>query len=221
MISSLAPSLAPLALFDVAELQDSLRSMAPLDLIGISLAAIGILIGVWRGLWWQVIRLLGLVVAVAVARVFSPETALWLNESWPELSPRLAHGIAWGGVFLLSLGAASILGLLGQKMLEVMQLGLANRLAGGIAGGATGLVVHLTLLVFVCQLGPEEYVAEHVTGTYSESLLEQAGSRWRIVLGAEAAAEVDRLLGHETRGRGVEPAAEGSAVRESSFGSVR
>ena len=172
----------------------AIRDLAPLDLVGLGLILLLVALGLWRGLWWQVIRLLGLVCAVALARVFSPETAAWISESWPDLEPRLTHGLAWGSVFLLTLGAASILGLLGQKLLEAMQLGLANRLGGAIIGAVTGVTIHLTGLVVLCQLAPESFVARHVPGTYSERLIESAGSRWRVVLGAEAANEIDRLL---------------------------
>ncbi len=173
---------------------DNVRNLAPLDIFGLGLILVLVALGLWRGLWWQVIRLLGLVCAVALARVFSPETSAWISESWPDLQPRLAHGIAWAAVFLLTLGAASLLGLLGQKLLEAMQLGLANRVGGAIIGAATGVIIHVSALVFVCQLAPESFVAKHVPGTYSERLLESAGSSWRVVLGAEAADEVQRVF---------------------------
>ena len=184
---------------------DQVRELAALDIVGLSIVGILILLGLWRGLWWQVIRLLGLVAAVALARVFSPETALWISESWPDLSPRLAHGTAWVSVFLLTLGAASLLGLLGQRILEAMQLGLANRLGGAVVGAVTGVLVYLAALVMFCQLAPEGFVAEHVPGTYSERLVDAAGRRWRVVLGAEAARELERVFGRESE-RPEEPA---------------
>jgi len=173
----------------------SLRELAPLDLVGLGLVVILIVLGLWRGLWWQVIRLVGLAVAVALARVFSPEVAQWTQESWPNLEPRFAHGIAWVSVFLLTLGAASILGLIGQRLIEAMQLGVANRIGGGVIGAVTGVLVHLALLVMLCQLAPEGFVSRHVAGTYSELLVQEAGQRWRVVLGAEAADEINRVMG--------------------------
>ena len=182
---------------ETSSLITSLRELAPIDLVGLGLVTALFLLGIWRGLWWQVIRLAGLILAVALARVFSPETAVWILEWWTDLSPRVAHGIAWASVFLLTLGAASILGLLGQKILETMQLGLVNRAGGAVAGALTGALVHLTLLVFVCQLAPGAFVTQHVAGTYSDQVLDKVSSQWRVVLGAEAAGEVDRLLGRE------------------------
>ena len=84
--------------------------LAAVDLIGLGLVGVLVILGLWRGLWWQVLRLVGVVAAVIVARVFSPETAAWISEQWPDLEGRLAHGVAWFGIFLLALGAASMLG---------------------------------------------------------------------------------------------------------------
>ena len=171
----------------------SVPDLAPLDWVGVGLVVILVVLGLWRGLWWQVIRLLGVVAAVAAARILSPEGAEWIHEQW-ELDPRFANGAAWLGIFLLALGAATLLGVFGQRLLEAMQLGFVNRLGGGVAGAATGLLLHVVGLVVVCQLSSEAFVERYVSGTYSERLVEAASSRWRVVLGAEAAGEVDRLL---------------------------
>jgi len=170
-------------------------SLAPLDMIGLGLILILVVLGLWRGLWWQVIRLIGVVFAVAVARIFSSEAATWIGESWPELSPRLTQGLAWFSIFLLALGAATLLGLLGQRILEVMQLGLVNRLGGGLAGAVTGLLLHLAALIAIVQLAPEPFVERHVIGTVSGRLVDMAGNRWRVVIGAEAAEELDQMPG--------------------------
>jgi uncharacterized membrane protein required for colicin V production len=172
----------------------ALQELAPVDVVGLCIVALLVILGLFRGLWWQVIRLVGLCAAVAVARLASPGLAAWELRAWPELPPRLAQGSAWLIVFLLALGAASLLGLLGQRILEAIQLGWANRFAGGILGAVTGLVLHAAALVVMCQLGPAGFVERHVAGSHSERLVQAVGSRWKVVLGAEASAEVDRLL---------------------------
>ena len=173
----------------------TLSQLAPLDLVGAVLVSALLALGAWRGLWWQVIRLAGVVLAVVAARLFAERGALWIGENWPDLPLRAAHGISWVGFFLLALGASSLLGLLGQRLLEIMQLGLLNRVAGGLLGAATGFLLHVALLMGLCQLAPPNFVETHVAGTVSENVVDVVGSRWRVVLGAEAAAEVDRLLG--------------------------
>jgi len=182
----------------------AITSLAPLDMVGLGLIGALVALGLWRGLWWQVIRLIGVVLAVALARIFSPEAATWIGETWPDLSPRLTQGLAWFSIFVLALGAASILGLLGQRLLEAMQLGIVNRLGGGLAGAVTGMLLHLAALIAIVQLAPEPFVERHVAGTVSGRLVDMAGNRWRVVIGAEAANQIDQLPGwresHPPRG---------------------
>lgn len=167
---------------------------APLDLVGVCLIVVLAGLGLFRGLWWQAIRLVGVAASVLAARILGPVLAATLHETWPELSERVAHGISWGGVFLLALLGCSMLGLLGQRLLEAMQLGLANRLAGGLAGALTGLSAHVVLVVLLCQLTTPDFLGHHVVGTYSERLYTILGERFPVVLAAEPAAEVDRAL---------------------------
>jgi uncharacterized membrane protein required for colicin V production len=173
----------------------AISSLAPLDMVGLGLITVLIALGLWRGLWWQVIRLIGVVFAVALARIFSSDAAVWIGESWPELSARMTQGLAWISIFLLALGAATILGLLGQRILEAMQLGLVNRIGGGLAGGITGMLLHLAALIAIVQLAPEPFVERHVAGTVSGRLVDIAGNRWRVVIGAEAAEEIEQMPG--------------------------
>ncbi|MEX1023801.1 MAG: CvpA family protein [Planctomycetota bacterium] len=171
-------------------LTDWFQSIAWLDTVG--LAAIGLLIvlGVVRGLWWQVVRLIGVVAAVAVARTWDQDLMLLLTERWNELEPRIALGLGWLLLFLAALTLATLLGRLGAGLLSAMQLGLANRVAGGLVGAATGLLLHVTLLVALCQLAPTPFLLEHVAGTWSEGLVHALAVERRVVLGAESGASL-------------------------------
>jgi len=167
---------------------------APLDLLGIGLIVVALVLGMWRGLWWQVMRLIGVTLAVLVARWFGPPVAGWLLAHWPNLEVRSGHGIAWGLIFVITLFACAMLGLMGQRMLEAMKLDLANRLAGACAGAATGLLAHVVLVVLVVQLAPERVLGKYVAGTYSERVYSAVGLRWPVVLAAEPAQAVERVL---------------------------
>ena len=189
--------------------------LAALDIVGLVLVGILVLLGIWRGLWWQVIRLAGVIVAVALARAFGAGLAEPIAERWPDISPRIVHGISWIGIFLVALGAATLLGLLGNKLIEAMKLGLVNRLGGAVVGAITGLLVHTALLVAICQLAPESFVTRVVSGTWSEKLYESVGSRWRIVLSEDAGTQVDSLLRRaHLLELGPDPAHEGGAATE-------
>ncbi|NOT31326.1 MAG: hypothetical protein HOP15_12845 [Planctomycetes bacterium] len=172
---------------------------APLDLIGLGLIAVLLLLGLYRGLWWQVIRLVGVAVSVLVARAAGAPLAQRLMALFSELEPRSAHGLAWGTLFLTTLLACALLGMAGQRMLEAMKLDFANRFAGACAGAATGLFLHVVLVVLVCQLAPERMLGKYVAGTYSERLYTTLGIRRPVVLAAEATQDVDRILGAAPR----------------------
>jgi len=173
-------------------------ALAPLDIVGLVLVGVPVLLGIWRGLWWQVIRFLGLVAAVLLARAFSLPVAEVFTERWGDDVPvRVLYGASWLVVFLLALGAATVLGHLGQRLLDAMQLGLANRVGGGLIGAATGLVVHLALLAVLVQLSTEQFLGRYVQGTYSERLVERVGITVPGVFSVEAAEEVRAVLGPE------------------------
>lgn len=180
---------------------------APLDLVGLGLILLLSLLGLYRGLWWQVIRLVGVSFSILIARAAGKPLAERLLALFPELSIRTAHGIAWGTLFLTALLACALLGLLGQRMLEAMKLDIANRLAGACAGALTGLCTHVVLLVLVCQLAPTHVLGEYVAGTYSEHLYSALGGRRQLVMAAEAAHEVDQVLQQAPRRDRSQPGA--------------
>jgi uncharacterized membrane protein required for colicin V production len=168
--------------------------LAGLDVLGAVIVLVLFLLGMARGLWWQLIRLAGIVAAVVLARGFGNRGAEWIQRVWPEIEPRMAHGVAWIALFLVGMGVAMLLGMLGHRLLEALQLGLVNRVTGGILGAATGLVAHIALVMALCQLAPKSFVEQKVAGTYSDRLYQATGARWKGLLNPVAAAEVERLL---------------------------
>ena len=171
-----------------------MQDLAPLDWIGIGITAFLLAMGLLRGLWWQVIRFTSVVLSAIVARVFAGDGASLIGEMWSNLSPRVCQGFAWVGIFVLTLTAATLLGHLGQKMIDAMQLGFANRVAGGAMGALTGLSIHMALLLGISLLAPEPFVDRHIAGTYSEEVYQVVGDRWQVVLGADAAGELRTLF---------------------------
>ena len=177
---------------------------APLDLVGLGLIALLLLLGLYRGLWWQAIRLVGITFSVLMARAAGAPLAERLQALFPELQPRMAHGLAWGTLFLIALLACALLGLLGQRMLEAMKLDLANRLAGGVAGAVTGLCAHVVIVVLVCHLAPPRVLGRYVAGTYSQRLYSALGIRWPVVMAADGAREVDQVFEHSPEAQAPE-----------------
>lgn len=168
--------------------------LAWIDWIGLGLIALFLLLGWVRGLWWQLIRLAGLVLAVAVARACSPMLEPTVIEALPDLSPRVVYGIVWISLFLLALALAAFLGHLGQKLLKAMQLDAVDRFGGGAVGAATGLLIHVALLAGLAQLAPAGWLQGVLADTHSEELLLAVGRRWPIVVTGASGAEVESAL---------------------------
>ncbi|MFT5284926.1 MAG: putative membrane protein required for colicin V production [Planctomycetota bacterium] len=165
-----------------------------IDIVGLVLIGASLVLGFICGLWWQIIRLVGLMAAVLLARGLSPSLAPLLEEQIPSLGPRYASGTVWIIVFVLGLAAATLLGLLGRKLLKTMQLGLFDRIGGAVAGVITGAMIHIALVAAFCQLGPEPWVAEQLGETFSERMFKGAGTQWELVVGPDARKELDKLF---------------------------
>jgi uncharacterized membrane protein required for colicin V production len=157
------------------------------DWVGVALAGVFTLLGILRGLWWQVVRLLGLIGSVALARALSAPWGAALEES-TELSGEVATGIVWVGLFLLGIAITALFGTLGKKSLEAMQLGMVDRFGGFLAGLATGLLLHVAWLVVLAHLGPQAWTANQLEGTYSRSLLQTVTTRYPVLTQRETHA---------------------------------
>ena len=158
-----------------------------IDWVGVGLFSVFAVLGLLRGLWWQVMRLIGIVAAVALARTFS---APWGDalEARTDWSHEVATGVVWVGLFVLGLVATAIVGTLGKKSLQAMQLGLADRFGGLLAGVATGGLLHVAWLVVMAHLGPQPWTADVLDGTYSRNLLQAVTTRYPVLTRKETYA---------------------------------
>lgn len=181
----------------LALLQDAVEppaasGLATVDQVGLGLLALFSLLGVWRGLWWQVMRLLGLGAAVMLARALSPKLGPQL-ERVVDLDPSVAQGIAWVVLFVGALTLAALIGRLGKKSLEAMQLGLMDRMGGLLAGTVTGLVLFTSALVGVQYFAPE-WTSMQLADTHSGRLLELVSTRTPVVMDAPAAERFQQFV---------------------------
>lgn len=198
--------MSPTAVRDLPQL----TGLAWIDQFGLALAGVFLLLGVWRGLWWQVVRLLGVVAAVALARGLSPRFAPGVQETL-ELDATVAHGLAWMALFLAGLVVASLFGMIGKRTLEAMQLGLVDRAGGAVAGLLTGIVLHLAVLVVLIALAPGGWATRQIEGTRSAFLLDAFSQKAHVLVDAQAAERFPPLLG--VRGGSTPPPAPSSASR--------
>ena len=164
------------------------RDLPWIDQLGMVLVVVFALLGIWRGLWWQVVRLAGVVAAVALARGLTPRFQPSVEGSL-DVSPAVSHGIVWMAVFVAGLVVATLFGMIGKRALEAMQLGLFDRAGGAVAGALTGGVLHTALLVVLSAFGTQEWTESNLEGSRSAALLTQLTQR-PILLDAQAADKI-------------------------------
>jgi uncharacterized membrane protein required for colicin V production len=160
-----------------------------LDVFGLSILVLFTLLGIRRGLWWQVVRLLGLVCALAVARATAPALGTKVH-ALTELGSRVSHGLAWTAIFVAGLLVVALIGRIGRASLEAVQLGWLDRLGGAIAGFVSGAVIFTGALLCMCQVLPDSFLRDALRGSRSERLLAAVERGVPVLLDARAAASV-------------------------------
>jgi uncharacterized membrane protein required for colicin V production len=166
-----------------------------LDVLGITLVLYFLLVGLKHGLWWQLVRLLGIVASVSIARAVVPPIAPRFAAAFPDMDPRVAGGIVWTAVILLGLLVVAIVGRMGKDTLEAVQLGPIDRIGGGVAGALTGVLVHAAIVLCLCQVTGREWSVDAVRGTASQRLVVTVGTSVPLFLDAHAADTLEPWLG--------------------------
>ncbi|MCP5023793.1 MAG: CvpA family protein [bacterium] len=170
-----------------------IQSLLWIDRIGLVLLGLFLIRGAFQGLWWQIARLAGVVLAVIAARVMAPQWAPTLQAS-SDLPEGAAYGLTWFVVFLMTMVCAALLGRLGKQALDAMQLGMADRIGGAVAGGLIGLLLHGVLLLGITGLGSTEWSTQTLAGSKSEALLNAVSNRWPLFVDASARDRIVRPL---------------------------
>jgi membrane protein required for colicin V production len=113
-------------------------------LLGALLASM--LVGLWRGLVYEVLSLAGWVAAFVVAQWLAADVVAWLPliQSAPE---SIQYAVAFGVVFVATVFAAGFLSWLLKKLVETVGLRPIDRTFGALFGLARGVVLLLALTV--------------------------------------------------------------------------
>ncbi|MEK7346604.1 MAG: CvpA family protein [Pseudomonadota bacterium] len=113
-------------------------------LLGVLLASM--VVGLWRGLVYEVLSLAGWVAAFVVAQWLAPDVAGWLPliQGAPA---SVQYAVAFVAVFVATVFAAGLVSWLIKKLVETVGLRPVDRTLGGIFGLARGVVLLLALTV--------------------------------------------------------------------------
>ncbi|MEZ6017490.1 MAG: CvpA family protein [Planctomycetota bacterium] len=192
-----------------------------IDIVGLGILLTFLGLGIKHGLVWQVTRLLGMVIAVAIARSAAPDLTPRFQAAL-ELPERACQGIVWVLVFVTCLLIASGIGMIGKRALEAVQLGPMDRAGGALAGAMTGVVVHSALMVLLMSVGSAQWSAHTFEGSRSAVVLDNLARKSNLLLNAQAA---ERIVGpwgqHYDMQRGREMREQGEIVQRGAAASVR
>lgn len=160
-----------------------------IDVLGLTVVTLFFILGIRHGLVWQVTRLIGMLVAVTLARSLSPEFVPAV-ESALNLPTKACQGIVWFLVFLATLLVTGLIGMVGRRALEAVHLGPMDRMGGGLAGAVTGVIVHCALLVLLSSVGTTAWATHTFKGSASASMLDSLSRKSHLLLDAQAAERI-------------------------------
>ena len=113
-------------------------------LLGVLLASM--VVGLWRGLVYEVLSLAGWVAAFVVAQWLAPDVVAWLP--FIKGAPAsVQYAVAFAVVFVVTVFVAGLVSWLIKKLVETVGLRPVDRTLGGVFGLARGVVLLLALTV--------------------------------------------------------------------------
>lgn len=113
-------------------------------LLGVLLASM--VVGLWRGLVYEVLSLAGWVAAFVVAQWLAADVVGWLP--FVKGAPAsVQYAVAFAVVFVVTVFAAGLVSWLIKKLVETVGLRPVDRTLGGVFGLARGVVLLLALTV--------------------------------------------------------------------------
>lgn len=122
--------------------------MAAVDIILLLVLAASVLLGLWRGLVFEVLSVAGWVLAFFLAQWYADWAAGWLPLG-DATAPPLRYAAGFALVFVATLFGSSLLAWLVKKAFESVGLRPIDRVLGAGFGLLRGLVLLLALALLV------------------------------------------------------------------------
>ena len=121
--------------------------MAVLDWVVVALLAVSVLLGLWRGLVYEVLSVLNWLAAFVLAQWLAPRAAAHMPFGHTGEAIQYAAGFAV--VFIGALFAGGLVAWLVKKLVEAVGLRPVDRVLGAMFGLVRGAVAVLVLAVVV------------------------------------------------------------------------
>jgi membrane protein required for colicin V production len=125
--------------------------MTWVDLALLTILLISVLVGIVRGLVFEVLSLLGWIAALLVAYWGAPQVADMLPLS--GVTAGLKHGIAFGLLFLVSIIVWGLIARMLRTLIRSSPLSGIDRVLGAVFGAARGVLL-LFVIVTLASLTP-------------------------------------------------------------------
>ncbi|MCB9878525.1 MAG: CvpA family protein [Planctomycetes bacterium] len=180
------------------EIVQQLQALGWVDHTALAVLLVFFVLGLFKGLIWQVSRIAILVVAYVVAGRFGHDVAALLGSAPPAPSAPAAAAdpnasgvdaaqlgdttlyLAYVLLFVVVLVLLSLLAMLIKKLADKAGLSFFDRLGGGVLGVATGACVVVAMLFLVNMFLPQSPVAEAARSShslhYSQKAIDLLGS---------------------------------------------
>jgi membrane protein required for colicin V production len=126
---------------------DTLSTFGWVDWALLAVLLISVLVGLWRGLVFEVLSLVGWVVAFIVAQASAPFAAAYVPIGAP--GGALNHGVAFFATFVLALVIWALASRLVRLLIHATPLQPVDRVLGGVFGLARGAVLLLAVATVV------------------------------------------------------------------------
>lgn len=128
-------------------MNDTLSTFGWVDWALLAVLLISVLVGLWRGLVFEVLSLVGWVVAFIVAQASAPFAAAYVPIGAP--GGALNHGVAFFATFVLALVIWALASRLVRLLIHATPLQPVDRVLGGVFGLARGAVLLLAVATVV------------------------------------------------------------------------
>ena len=135
--------------------------LALTDWVLLAVLALSLLVGLLRGLVFEVLSLLGWIAAFFIAQWFAPDVAAWLPLS--TASPPVRFAAAFVLTFVGAIFLAGLIAALVKKLVVAVGLRPVDRVLGALFGVVRGLVLLLVATVAI------EMTALHTSAWWQES----------------------------------------------------
>lgn len=122
-------------------------NLAWLDGTLLAVLVVSVLVGLWRGLVFELMSLVGWLVAYVLAQAFSARVGEWVPVGAPDSA--LRHGAAFAATFIGALIAWGLLARLLRMVIRATPLTLVDRLLGAGFGFLRGMVLLMAVATVV------------------------------------------------------------------------